>query len=209
MSVIPTRMMPMGRGGRRLPYDAEVEFLESTGTQWIDTGFIGNSTTKAEIAASSSNTTAIQCLFGARNSNGNRPSFCVWQKATERNLRFDYNSPTVDSVRSSGTWNTVGVNTVIKDGRLNYLNGSQLVSNDNLVFELPVSFFLFNVNSSGVASVYPFVGRVFLCKIWQNGVLVRDFIPVRVGQTGYLYDKVAKQLFGNAGTGSFTLGPDK
>ena len=26
--------------GKRLPYDAEVEYLESTGTQWIDTGIV-------------------------------------------------------------------------------------------------------------------------------------------------------------------------
>ena len=38
---------------------------------------------------------------------------------------------------------------------------------------------------------------------------IRDFIPVRVGSTGYLYDKVSGQLFGNAGTGDFVLGPDK
>lgn len=43
----------------------------------------------------------------------------------------------------------------------------------------------------------------------DNGVLVRDYIPVRVGQTGYLFDNVSKQLFGNAGTGAFVIGPDK
>ena len=37
---------------------------------------------------------------------------------------------------------------------------------------------------------------------------VRDFIPVRVGQTGYLYDRVSGQLFGNLGSGDFILGPD-
>ena len=42
-----------------------------------------------------------------------------------------------------------------------------------------------------------------------NGVMIVDAIPVRVGQTGYMYDKVSGQLFGNAGTGSFILGPDK
>lgn len=42
----------------------------------------------------------------------------------------------------------------------------------------------------------------------KNGSLVRDFIPVRIGTTGYMYDKVSKQLFGNAGTGNFILGPD-
>lgn len=35
-----------------------------------------------------------------------------------------------------------------------------------------------------------------------------DFIPVRVGQVGYLYDRVSGQLFGNSGTGAFIVGPD-
>lgn len=42
----------------------------------------------------------------------------------------------------------------------------------------------------------------------RNGTLVRDFVPVRVGQTGYLFDRVSGQLFGNDGTGAFVLGPD-
>lgn len=37
---------------------------------------------------------------------------------------------------------------------------------------------------------------------------ILDLIPVRVGNVGYMYDKVSGQLFGNAGTGDFILGPD-
>ena len=33
-----------------------------------------------------------------------------------------------------------------------------------------------------------------------------DFVPVRIGQTGYLLDKISRKLLGNAGTGDFTLG---
>lgn len=51
--------------------------------------------------------------------------------------------------------------------------------------------------------------RFYYGKIWDSSYnLVRDFIPVRVGDIGYLYDQVSGQLFGNAGTGSFILGPD-
>lgn len=32
--------------GEALPYDAEVEYLESTGTQWIDTGIIATENTR-------------------------------------------------------------------------------------------------------------------------------------------------------------------
>jgi hypothetical protein len=38
---------------------------------------------------------------------------------------------------------------------------------------------------------------------------VIDFIPVRIGNVGYMYDKVSGKLFGNTGTGNFILGPDK
>lgn len=51
--------------------------------------------------------------------------------------------------------------------------------------------------------------RIYYCKIWQNGVLVRDYIAVRKGTVGYLYDKVSGQLFGSKGTGALIVGPDK
>lgn len=45
-------------------------------------------------------------------------------------------------------------------------------------------------------------------KLLRNNVLIFDGIPVRVGTVGYMYDRVSGQLFGNDGTGAFTLGPD-
>jgi hypothetical protein len=55
----------------------------------------------------------------------------------------------------------------------------------------------------------PFVGRIYYCQISQGVNLVRDFIPVRVGNVGYMYDKISGKLFENQGTGNFILGPDK
>ena len=43
----------------------------------------------------------------------------------------------------------------------------------------------------------------------SKGVSIFDFIPVRVGSIGYMYDRVSGQLFGNSGTGAFIIGPDK
>lgn len=51
-------------------------------------------------------------------------------------------------------------------------------------------------------------GRFYACQIWDGQTLVRDFVPCRIGTTGYLYDRVSQTLFGNIGTGDFTLGPD-
>ena len=39
--MIAARQIAFGKAaGKRLPYDAEVEYLESTGTQYIDTGWL-------------------------------------------------------------------------------------------------------------------------------------------------------------------------
>ena len=50
-------------------------------------------------------------------------------------------------------------------------------------------------------------GRIYKWQAFVNNVAVRDFIPVVKSGVGYLYDKVSGTLFGNAGTGSFTVGP--
>ena len=42
-----------------------------------------------------------------------------------------------------------------------------------------------------------------------NGTVERKLIPVRKDGVGYMYDVVSGELLGNAGTGTFTIGPDK
>lgn len=37
---------------------------------------------------------------------------------------------------------------------------------------------------------------------------ILELIPVRVGDEGFMYDRVSGKLFGNSGTGRFILGPD-
>jgi hypothetical protein len=54
-----------------------------------------------------------------------------------------------------------------------------------------------------------FKGRCYYFKLRDGNTLLLDCIPVRVGNVGYMYDKVSGKLFGNAGTGSFVLGSDK
>lgn len=72
-------------------------------------------------------------------------------------------------------------------------------------FENRYSFYLFNVNGN-IEGWTTGVVRISSVKI-DDG-LTFDAIPVRVGNVGYMYDKVSGKLFGNAGTGDFILGPD-
>ena len=52
--------------------------------------------------------------------------------------------------------------------------------------------------------------KVYTCKIWDNDVLVRDFIPVKRigdGEVG-MFDAVNRVFYANAGTGEFVAGPN-
>lgn len=49
--------------------------------------------------------------------------------------------------------------------------------------------------------------KLYYCKIWDNGVLVRDFIPaIDTLEKPCLYDKVSRTCFYNGGSGSFVAG---
>ena len=67
-----------------------------------------------------------------------------------------------------------------------------------------------NISITAIPSIFGYSkARMWYLTIIENGITTFDFIPVRKGTTGYMYDKVSGQLFGNSGTGSFILGPDK
>jgi hypothetical protein len=65
--------------------------------------------------------------------------------------------------------------------------------------------YLYSLNQSGI-NIENTAMKIYYFKIYEGSVLMMDLIPVRVGQVGYMYDRVSGQLFGNSGTGNFTLG---
>ena len=68
--------------------------------------------------------------------------------------------------------------------------------------------YLFAYNRNGTTTGFCKT-RVSSFIVKENGVTVCDLIPVRKNGVGYMYDRVSGTLFGNSGTGAFTIGPDK
>lgn len=83
-------------------------------------------------------------------------------------------------------------------------NGTTLATYNRESFENNTQF-LYVFRGRNVASVY---AKIAFVQVYDGDTLLRDFVPVRIGDVGYMYDKVTKQLFGNDGTGAFVLGPD-
>jgi hypothetical protein len=106
---------------------------------------------------------------------------------------------------STDTWYNVTIDPV---------NGTALINGTSITFTKISNLYTTSQNyyifarKAQSGSIQSRPGRFKFFKIWNDGTLVRDFIPVRVNTTGYMYDRVSQTLFGNSGTGSFTLGPD-
>lgn len=191
-------------GGKKLPYDAEIEYLETDGNAYIDTGL--TLSYYRAIAGKYYAPNASNMIWGSRWYNN---YFAYHLRKSVRGNSFLKVNDKVYIFEGSKNIEMheflfdIGNAYVVFDGvRTDFPAPSQLP-----ILESNNKEILFKYWSGGVSNGYD-TKRIYYAKYWESSVLMRDFIPVRIGTTGYMYDKVSKQLFGNAGTGEFILGPD-
>lgn len=195
-------------GEEVLPYDAQVEYLQSSGTQYIDTGIVATTNFECEIKAEfTQNQAGFDTLLGSLPNNTS--NYGVALAISGSDLHAGYiqfgTSAAVSSVKTLGlhTYKSSLKNNVLKIDVDGTEDSSTLAGTFSTI---PMYLFARNKGSGTIGNYSK--AKVYYCKIWNGGNLVFDAIPVRVGQVGYMYDKVSGQLFGNSGTGSFTLGED-
>lgn len=181
------------------PYDAEIEYLESSGIQFINTEVYGTELLKTELSVQELRIDGGVAVFGCFASDR---SYYLYQAG---GTSTGYWQVGFRSWSNTGTRISTGRHTFIWDNFIVKMDGIVMATFQQGSFKTPEELRLFNMAGGQYRSV---AKRVYYCKMWVNGVLTRDFIPVRVGQVGFMYDKVSKELFGNAGSGSFILGPD-
>ena len=189
---------------KRLPYDSEVEYLEGFGSQYIDTGVYGNLYTKIEVGFSATmnshfalsgdfTTTTAAITMPANNGNSGLYS------------RFG------DKVITTGLGQPNGYHDVMVDRTGYYSDGSKRGTfGTTKYFQTSKTIGLFQFTSLGRNYL---IGNVYYCKIYDNGELVRDMIPVRFTNEygvseGAMYDTVSGKMFRNVGIGEFSFGPD-
>ncbi len=178
-------------------YDAEVEYLQSNGNQYIDTGILPSKTLsfKCKFSTTSVASPGYGNVFG-----------CRYASSQDEYQLSRYSSGSV----SVGTRNSslgFGDNTV----HIVEFNGMESVNVDGITKSITTSampddlgtIVMFAIRQNGSVTQKQ-AGKIYYCKFGQ----VRDFIPVRKGNVGYMYDKISGKLFGNSGTGSFSYGND-
>ena len=181
----------------------ELEYIESNGKQWINVGFNPKSTTRVKVSAKFLGGATTSALFGARSAaSGTDPKSFTFLVVSQK-PRSDYfgssksGAQTVSASQVGIDWNK-NVCTIDSDTITH--TATRAVSDRAL--------YLFAVNTAGSATL-PASMQLYSCAIYDNGTLIRDFVPCKnsSGAVG-LYDTVGAQFYANAGTGTFTAGPE-
>lgn len=182
----------------------EVDYIESSGTQYIDTGMKLTEKSGVELKIS-------DLTFGSRKIFGSRTS------ATSNNFSIISTSSSIVCDFYNYSVNRLTVNTPITDPitismnnqKLSLNTNEQVVSSYNS-FTTPGNAYIFNGAGSFPAGYTNASMRLYYCRLYDNGVLKKNLIPCyrKSDNVVGLYDIVNDEFIQNTGTGVFTYGSE-
>lgn len=176
----------------------ELEYIQSSGTQYIDAGCIPTANTKVamDFQLTAAEDAANACLFGVIGQFSFRwfGSGVVFRSNGANKADFPKGIPALDrhSVEKTAT------KTILDKTR----SVTTTVGN--------VSKTLYLLAQRGNTAAQNFSrAKLYSCQIYENSALIRDFVPCKSasGVVG-LYDLVDAKFYANAGSGNFAAGPE-
>ena len=185
-----------GKATERVNY---VPWIESTGTQWVDSEFVPNQDTRVVVEVEFATASSTAALFGARQSSSARQ----FQFVTSGGYyRTDYNTSVVNLTNASIS----GKFYVDKNKNVTNLNGAYSNTHTYASFTCPGNMYIFATNNNG--NLYALaVAKLYSMQIYDNDVLVRDFRPCYDPEgVACLYDRVGRKYYYNMGSGEFVAG---
>lgn len=187
---------------RNLPEGyTQLEYIESTDMQRINTGFIPTINSKIRVKFAPMTTSQSIGFFGSRI---DPFRFCATTFNSGAQFTF---------AMTNDTWSTNRTDVVLnKIYDCTAYNGKQIINgveyNEQVLtsFTTTSSFLLSPIDRGGLASNGP--AKFYLCQIWENNVLVKDLIPAKRNSDNVLgmYDLVSNTFLTNVGTGTFVAG---
>lgn len=182
----------------------EVEYLQSSGTQYINTQFIPKHSTRVLMRAVVTDLSTHNALFGARSTTGLDGLSFTLLVLSDNTVRSDYYGTEVN-VTTASVLRELSIDKNKNVCTVNGATGTNAASTSTSEYPL----FLFAVNTAGTA-MYPASAKISSCCIYDNGILVRDFVPCyrKSDNVAGLYDTAQGAFYTNSGTGTFAIGPE-
>lgn len=200
----PAAVTPVLKGSSRLPAGyTELEYIQSSGTQYIDTGVVPSTALITEITfACESNGIAENAIFGSAWSVSGY-FFMVYSEIN--GFRWHSCGGYADAVVSDVT---AKHNAICQKGKLTLDGVEYTLSASGSDSTNAVR--LFGVTSNeGYTGAANGIYKLYRCKMHNGNTVYRDFIPCKnpSGTVG-LYDTVNGTFYGNSGAGVFTAGAE-
>lgn len=172
-----------------------LKYIESTGTQYIDTGFKPNNNTRVVMDAQMLDITTARFYFGARTSTYTVNCNVLISSST---IRSDYGESKINVTGVSATDRVL----IDKNKNICIVNNST-ITNTSSTFQGAYNLYLFASNEGGKAGYYG-VLKLYSCKIYDNDILIRDYLPcINPDGVSGLYDVVNNVFYTDSAGGSF------
>ena len=190
----------------RLPKEyQEVEYIESTGTQYIDIGITGTNNTKVDIEFQATGTNFLP--FGAR-MDASRDCFAIWafsgRVGSDLRIGFDGTGGYTGGATTTDKYH------IIHSKDETYVNNELVWTTGTIrTFTTPQNLIVFGYYSSPTTRSLSAI-RLYHLKLWENNIIVRDFIPCYRNSDGEIgmYNMVNDEFYTNSGSGTFLKGND-
>lgn len=180
-----------------------IEYIQSSGTQYINSNFIPKATTRTIMKAEPMAWSAWSAFFGTRNATSPTASQAYIAAVPAATL---YCSDYFGSSLTAETPTIMQITNIDKNKNICSFNNI-MITNTSSTVNATTNMFLLALNDVGTAK-YFLSAKLYSCQIYDGNTLVRDFIPIKTTTNIYgLWDKVNKVFYPNAGTGTFTGGP--
>ena len=187
----------------------ELEYLESSGTQYINTEIVPKSTTRIV-----SDFSFVELPSGSLAASG-------WVNGGGKQFWFGVGSDGKFKAAVTGNSTSSSTGIAADTGRHSFDISTSTLEFDGTEFANQGSAFTDEASGNtlylfaGHVTWSPYVAyqtkmRLYSCQIYDGASLVRDFVPVRRVSDSTLgfYDCVAGSFFVNAGSGSFSAGSE-
>lgn len=198
--IVPDPILPEGY--------TQLDYIESTGTQYIDTGIIPNQDTKVECRAYTSNIEDTSdghgfIPYGAGISYDDN-AFELYTSGGTYQVNYANQVGRV-GIPAAGQWFDI----IHDKGAFSMDNGTSTWSHvfAYAPFNPGRSLYLFALNRGSALRGH---ARIAYFKLYANGECMRDYYPCRRDSDGAvgMYDLQNGAFYGNAGAGAFVAGPE-
>ena len=195
------RRLMMSINKNKLPSGyTELEYIEGTGTQYIDTYTRLNQDSSVELKVQITNTERYN-IFGSRSSAISNSFQAIISFSPYANFIADFQNYEINRLNIKPNLNQNII--YISNENLRIGNSIQKIK-EYTDFETPDNAFIFDVSGNPSDGYQKAKMKLFYCKIYDNNVLIRDMIPVLdKNNVACMYDKVNKEFYYNQGTGEF------